>query len=186
MAQHQRAQDVRRSVMRSTQQWMQFNPMNYLAAPQLQQMVAAHERVLCEVEQFANSWFERRHEANQTALRAMRTITSSSREAGDVTTATRIMGEWFTGSLGRITDDLREGFELGARCLGHASRGGMEVGEETLRGVERAGQEAAHLSERATREGLHRMEGRLHEAAEAGEEGGDTMRTARASGKRSS
>lgn len=174
-----------RPIMRTAQpKWNQFSPISMLAAPQLRQAVTAQEKILSEVERFAQAWFERRHQANYTVLRAMQAM--SNRESGDADAATRAVGQWFTDSIGRFSEDLRESYELSARCLEHVTRGGMDAGQEAVRMADSAGRESTRTAERFGREMSHAAdEGSRRAREEAGQDQSRTARSSTSSGKKS-
>ncbi|MFW8635639.1 hypothetical protein [Cribrihabitans pelagius] len=98
-------------VLGAMQNAMMLNPM---MKPQAEQFWAAQEKLLDEAEVFARHWFERRHEAAQTALTA--TLTATSAGGGSPAAAVRALTEWQRQSAERIAEDGREWAGMVSRC----------------------------------------------------------------------
>lgn len=99
----QKAQTDITEMMRRTQAL--FRP-NAPVAPQIERFWQIQDDMLSEGETFARHWFERRHEAVDTALKALKEMKSEDR--ADPMAAMRAITDWQRGSLERINADLRE------------------------------------------------------------------------------
>jgi hypothetical protein len=98
-----------------------------LVAPQLERFWSAQDRILDEAEGFSRAWFERRHEAAETALEALR---KANGDGTDLSAAMRAMVDWQQSSFQRLTDDVQDWVELCSRCAGRMTRAEVEAGKD--------------------------------------------------------
>ncbi|MFW8595063.1 hypothetical protein [Cribrihabitans neustonicus] len=121
-------------VLGAMQNAMMLNP---IMKPQAEQFWAAQEKLLDEAELFARHWFERRHEAAQTALAA--TLTATTGSGGSPAAAMRALTEWQRQSAERIAEDGREWVGMVSRCATCICETEAEAVKEALdEAVERA------------------------------------------------
>ncbi|WP_170476263.1 phasin family protein [Ruegeria arenilitoris] len=104
--------------------------VNPVLGAQIEQFWDAQEKMLEEAENFAQHWFERRHEAVRSALKAART--ASSANAGDPSKAMQTITEWQRHSAERLIADAQEWFETVARCAAYAAETEAEAVEKTI------------------------------------------------------
>ncbi len=114
--------------------------LNPLAGPQFHQFWEVQEKLLAEVETFSKHWFERRHEAARTALRASSDLFSQGRV--DPGAAAKAMQDWQAHSAERVAEDIREWLDLCTRCAGHFVRGEVSANRETLETVSEVAKKA--------------------------------------------
>ncbi|WP_343079689.1 hypothetical protein [Ostreiculturibacter nitratireducens] len=114
-------------MVRQAQEFLAANPM---IGPQVRQFWDAQENILNEAEQYAHHWFERRHEATQTALEAAKRMTSVS--ASDPAHAMTALAEWQTHSLERLAEDVQEWVTMCSRCAGYLTASELEAGKEAV------------------------------------------------------
>lgn len=106
MAEH-KAQTGIADLARQTQAL--FNP-NGTAVPGIGPLLKIQEDLSEEAETFARHWLERRREAADTAVEALREMSSTGRT--DPAAAMRAITDWQRGSLKRLNADMREWMAL--------------------------------------------------------------------------
>jgi hypothetical protein len=114
-------------LMKQTQAAVSLNPM---LKPQIEQFWQAQEQMLQEAQAFTEHWFERRHDATKTALKAVEEVSDG--KAGP-SNALKAMSEWQRSSMERIVEDFREWVELCTRCAGHVTSAEIEAEKEGLK-----------------------------------------------------
>ncbi|QFT74917.1 phasin family protein [Ruegeria sp. THAF33] len=97
---------------------------------QIEQFWDAQEKLLEETEAFAQHWFERRHEAVRTALKAARNVSSAN--PSDPSNALQSMAEWQRHSAERLVADAQEWFETVSRCASYVAETEAEAVEKTI------------------------------------------------------
>ncbi|WP_170422407.1 phasin family protein [Ruegeria arenilitoris] len=97
---------------------------------QIEQFWDAQEKMLEETEAFAQHWFERRHEAVRTALKAARNVSSAN--PSDPSKALQSMADWQRHSAERLVADAQEWFETVARCAAYVAETEAEAVEKTV------------------------------------------------------
>lgn len=131
------------------QQTQELFRMNGAAAPQVAQFWQMQENMLKQTETFARHWFEHRHEATESALKALREMNSTN--GSDPTAAMRAISEWQRGSFERMNADLQEWMTLcthatqqAAAAQGEAAQTGADQGKATkAKGKSQAGSSGA-------------------------------------------
>lgn len=98
-----------------------------MMAPQQEQFWKAQGRILEEAETFSKAWFERRHEATQSALDALRKMNGN---GADPAAAMRAVADWQQGSFKRMADDMQQWVALCATCAGRMAEAEVEAGKE--------------------------------------------------------
>ncbi len=106
---------------------------NPVFGAQIEQFWDAQEKMLAEAETFAQHWFERRHEAVRSALKAARS--ASSANPADPSKAMQTMTEWQRRSAERMVADAQEWFETVARCASYATETEVKAVEKTVADV---------------------------------------------------
>jgi len=101
-----------------------------MAAPQMENLLQAQENVLQDVEAFSHHWFDRRHTATRTALKAFQDVAKTG--GRDPAVMIKGMTDWQQHSMERIAEDLREWVDLCARCAGYVASAEVEANEEIL------------------------------------------------------
>jgi len=90
--------------------------VNGAAGGQFERFLEMQDALLKETETFARHWFERRHDATQTAIAALHDVTPNG--AADPAQTMRAMTDWQRGSLERMMADMQEWTALCMRCAG--------------------------------------------------------------------
>ncbi|MCR9147866.1 MAG: hypothetical protein NXH74_11795 [Rhodobacteraceae bacterium] len=117
---------------------MAVNPM---LTPRVEQFWQAQDSLLQEAETFSEAWFQRRHEAAQSARDIAHKMN------GDATDPSRVMDgimEWQRHSFERMAEDMQQWVDFCARCAGHMTATELEAEKD---GVE----EAAKRTKSATK-----------------------------------
>ena len=157
---------------RTTQQFFGVTPMLSMTSPPLRQIWVANDKILDEFEELAHNWVERRHEANRTALEATKAI--SENRGSDVTDAVRIMSDWLTKSMERISEDAKDNYEFCVKCASHMAGGGVaateELAESTSEQARRAASEGSRMMQRGAEEGGRMAQRAASESEEAAEQ----------------
>lgn len=112
-----------------------FN-LNELAAPQIERAMTLQENLLRQSEIFARHWVERRQEAAETGMQALREIRS--RGTADPVTAVTAVTDWQRGSLKRMNADLEEWVALCTGVAQQAAPNGDEAGDARTAGEDTA------------------------------------------------
>jgi hypothetical protein len=114
--------------------------MNPFLSPQIEHFWNAQEKMLDAAELYSQHWFQRRHEAARTALKAARSMTSG--KAGTPAEMMRSLVEWQLHSMERLAEDAREWLDLVSTSTGQFSREetkavseGMEKASKMTRGT---------------------------------------------------
>ncbi len=81
-----------------------------MAATGLEQILTLQREVSQQTETFARHWLERRQEALETGVDALREISGA--EGADPAKAMRALTNWQRGSIHRLTEDLQEWMTL--------------------------------------------------------------------------
>jgi hypothetical protein len=82
-----------------------FNPTG-MALPQVDQVLTLQQEMAGQTETFARHWFERRQEAAETGLEALREMSAAN--GADPMAAMRAITDWQRGSFERLNADLRD------------------------------------------------------------------------------
>lgn len=90
--------------------------------PQVAHFWRMQEMMLNEAEAFSAHWFQRRHQATRSALRA-----GAAFGGGDPLAGMKAITEWQAQSAQRLVEDAREYWEMVARCAGLAIREEIEA-----------------------------------------------------------
>lgn len=90
--------------------------VNGAAGAKFERFLEMQDALLAETETFARHWFDRRHEATQTAIAALHDATPNG--AADPAHAMRAMTDWQRGSLARMMADMQEWTAVCVRCAG--------------------------------------------------------------------
>lgn len=98
------------------------------AAPQIDHVAKAHQDMVRQTETFARSWVERRQEAAETGMQALREMSASG--PTDPVTAMAVMADWQRGSVARMTADLHDWV---AMCTGLAQTAAPGGGDTATR-----------------------------------------------------
>jgi len=98
--------------------------LNPMIEPHMEQFWKAQDNILKEAEAYSRSWFQRRHEATQSALETVR------KANGDGADPMRAMVDWQQASFQRLSDDVQEWIEMCSRCAGRLSEAEVEAGKE--------------------------------------------------------
>lgn len=114
--------------VRTAQQFMAANPVFSMTAPQFRQFWETQDKMLEDFEELTQAWCERRHEANRTALEATKAISSNG--GSDITEAMKVMSDWLTKSMERLSMDAKDNYEFCAKCMNRMTSRGMAAGEE--------------------------------------------------------
>ena len=128
-------------VFKQIQSTASVNPM---FDAQIEQFWDAQEKLLEEAETFAQHWFERRHEAVRSALKAART--ASSANPADPSKAMETLAEWQRHSTERLIADAQEWFETVSRCAAYAAEKETEAVEKTVKDVASAAKKVGKSS----------------------------------------
>lgn len=120
--------------------------VNPMVAPQVEQFWKAQDGLLKEAEAYSRAWFERRHDAAQSALEAVRKVSGN---GADPAAATQTLVEWQQHSFQRMAEDMQQWVDLCSRCATRLTDAEMAAGKK---GLEEAGKRAgsAAKSQRAT------------------------------------
>ena len=84
--------------------------LNGAAQPQFEQFWKMQDAMLKEAEAFTRHWFERRHEASESAVEALHEMNSAA--SAEPAAAMRAIADWQRGSLERVNADLQEWIAL--------------------------------------------------------------------------
>lgn len=106
MAKDQPQTDIT-ELARQTQELFKLNGTS---APQVEQVMKVQEGMLEQTKTFTQHWIERRQEAMETALEAMKEMNSADKQ--DPVAAMQAIAEWQRGSFERLTEDFREWMTL--------------------------------------------------------------------------
>ena len=119
-------------LTRRTQALFEFNRT---AAPQLESIVQVQEGIAKELESFARNWFQRRHEATETAFKALQDVNAAGKD--DPAAAIQAITEWQRGSFERLNADLNDWAALCMRCADAAITvpSNMASGDANLNGA---------------------------------------------------
>ncbi len=105
-----------------------------VGAPQFENLLRVEKSILSEAETFSRHWFERRHEATDTAIKAVREMNSAA--AGDPSAAMQAVIAWHRGSFQRVNADLQEWIKLCMRCAGAATTAQLDTDQGGARQAE--------------------------------------------------
>lgn len=126
-------------MMKQAQGVLAAGPM---LAPQMEQAWKAQDGLLEEAEAFTKGWYERRHEAAQSALDTVRQMNGGADPAG----AMQALAEWQRHSLERMAEDVQQWMDMCTRCAGHLASAEKKAAERTL---EEASRQAASAASKA-------------------------------------
>jgi len=84
--------------------------LNGAAAPKVEQVMKVQEGMLEQAETFTRHWIERRQEAADTTLEALREMNSTDKP--DPVAAMQTIADWQRGSFERLTEDFRDWMTL--------------------------------------------------------------------------
>ena len=113
-------------LMKQRQAAVTLTPM---LRPQIEQFWQAQEKMLREAQAFTEHWFERRHDATKTAIKAVENVTNG---GSDPSEALKSMSDWQRHSVERVMEDFREWAHLCTRCAGHVTTAEVEAEKEGL------------------------------------------------------
>lgn len=111
-------------LMKEAKGMLAVNPM---IAPQQEHFWKAQDRILEETEAFSKAWFARRHEATQSAIKAMQKLNDN---GADPSSAVKAMLDWQQGSIKRMAEDMQQWVELCTTCAGRIAQAEVEAGKE--------------------------------------------------------
>lgn len=114
-------------LMKQTQALMAWAPM---LTPQMEQFWKAQDDILEEAEAFSKAWYERRHDAARSALKAVRKLNGSDMTPMNVMQS---MAEWHRHSLERLSEDMQGMMGLCARCAGRIASAETIAAEKALK-----------------------------------------------------
>jgi len=117
---------------------------NGAAGAQIERFLDMQDDLLKEAESFARHWFERRHAATETAIKALHTVTSDGKP--DPTQAMRAMTDWQRGSFERMMADMQEWTALCMRVAGAAATApivALETGADQVKADKANGKASA-------------------------------------------
>lgn len=123
--------------VKQTQAAITLNPM---LRPQIEQFWQTQEKMLQEAQAFTQHWFERRHVATKTALKAVKNVANG---GSDASGALKTMSDWQKHSIERVFEDFREWVELCTRCAGLATTAEAEAEKAGLKEAARQMKSAA-------------------------------------------
>ena len=105
-----------------------FNP-NGAAMPQFEHVLKLQQEMAGQTETFARHWFERRQEAAETGLEALREMNANS--GADPMAALRVITDWQRGSFKRLNADLQDWVALCTQVtqIGAASQDATQQGD---------------------------------------------------------
>lgn len=124
-------------MVRQAQGMMAVNP---LMAPQMEQFWKAQEGLLEESEAFLRAWYERRHEAANSAHEAVLKMNGN---GADPAAAMQALTEWQRESAERVAEDLRQWVDMCARCAGRIASAETQAAKEGLEDAGKAAKSAA-------------------------------------------
>ncbi|MFP3944373.1 MAG: hypothetical protein ACLFWF_10795 [Alphaproteobacteria bacterium] len=137
-------------LIRTTQQFFAANPMMSMTAPPLRQIWVTNDKILDDFEELTHNWCERRHEANRTALEAAKAMSDT--RGTDVSDAVKIMSDWLTKSMERLSEDAKENYEFCVKCASHMAGGSVaateQLAESTSEQAKRAASEGGRMAQR--------------------------------------
>lgn len=152
--------------IRTTQQFFAVNPMMSMTAPPLRQIWVTNDKILDDFEELTHNWCERRHEANRSALEAAKKMSDT--RGSDVSDAVRIMSDWLTRSMERLSEDAKENYEFCVKCASHMAGGSVaateEMAESTSEQVKRAAAEGGRMAQRGAGAGEEMAESAAEQA----------------------
>ena len=96
----------------------------------------AQDRFLTEFEKFSTAWFKRRHEATQSALEASKQMTEEA--AKDPAAAMKVIAQWQTHAMERLTQDAQACAEMMTNCVGALVQNEVAAVEESVETTKRA------------------------------------------------
>lgn len=102
--------------------------LNGGVAPQLENLVQVQDGLLEEVADFARTWFQRRHDATQSAFKTLHDVNSAGKT--DPAAAMQAITEWQRGSFERLSADMQDWTALCMRCAGGAMAAQSEMKSE--------------------------------------------------------
>ena len=103
-----------------------------IVGPQMEQFWKAQDGILQDTEAFSRAWFDRRHQAAQTALEVVQTASGN---GADQSAALRAMAAWQQGSFQRLADDMQEWVDLWSRCAGRITKAEVEASAQGAKEV---------------------------------------------------
>jgi len=137
-AKSDKQKSVTGDIMEQAKAMLAFNPM---MGPQVEQFWKMQENVLQDAEAFSRGWFERRHEAAQSALDATREVAGNGATeptSAQRASAQRAVTDWNRHSLERMTEDFQEWMKFCTKCAGHFSKAELQAGEQEMEEVKKA------------------------------------------------
>ncbi|MCL3882943.1 hypothetical protein [Marivita sp. GX14005] len=129
--------DLQQQALDAAQVMFSMNPAY---APQVTHFWEAQDLMLKEAEKFASSWFERRHEATQSALKAA--TDADNTDLRHPAVAMQAMLDWQKNSMERMAEDLSEWSAMMSRCAGIWTSNETEAMEETEANAKRTAKPA--------------------------------------------
>ena len=106
------------------------------ALPRFEQLLEVQESMFKNAETFARHWLERRREAADTAVEAMREMSAA--DKADPADAMRAIADWQRGSFKRLNADMQEWMtlcmqvtHLATTAQGEAAQAGTDQGKST-------------------------------------------------------
>ena len=121
-------------LIKQTQVAVALNPV---LGPQIEQFWQAQEKMLQEAEAFTKHWFERRHSAAKSPLKAVENVTNGGPDPSDVI---KTLSDWQQHSVERVVGDVQEWVDLCTRCVGHVTTAEIDANKE---GLEKTAKQAA-------------------------------------------
>lgn len=105
-------------------------PWAPLAGPQLVSLWQAEDSILHQAERFSRNWFQRRHDAVQTALTTGMRLMSEGMT--DPVAGAQLLRDWQADSMRRLSEDAQEWTAMVASCSGQLIAAEIASGGESL------------------------------------------------------
>ncbi|WP_439156309.1 hypothetical protein [Yoonia sp.] len=114
-----------------------------MLAPHMAQFCKAQDTILDQTEAFTRSWFDRRHEAMQTAHEAVRAVNGN---GGDHSPVARTLMDWQQHSVQRLTRDMQKWLALCSRCASGAGSAEPKAGVKGVKEVAKRAESTARTN----------------------------------------
>lgn len=108
--------------------------LNPLTARQAEQYWKMQDGLWADMEGYSRGWFDRRHEAAETALDVVHQMNGN---GADPSAAMRAMADWQQQTMQRLYTDTQQWVELWSRCVRRIVTAEMDAGREALDEVEK-------------------------------------------------
>jgi len=97
---------------------VQKSGMSTAMASQVERFWQTQNQILEGYEDLIQRWYKRRHEAVQTA----QAMAHELGQQQDMAQGYKALSDWFTASMGRISEDTKDHYEFYLRCLGNLQK----------------------------------------------------------------